>query len=90
LGLAALVGTQLGQTLITDWHSPAVLATSAVSTLMLAAIIETPVVSHFFGCTPLGPVAGGIVLICAATATAGAALAPRLFLRGPGPDPARS
>ncbi|MCW2872050.1 cation-translocating P-type ATPase [Actinacidiphila oryziradicis] len=90
MGLAALVGTQLGQTLITDWHSPAVLATSAVSTLMLAAIIETPVVSHFFGCTPLGPVAGGIAVICAATATAGAALAPRLFLRGPGPDPARS
>jgi cation-transporting ATPase I len=85
MGLTALVGTQLGQTLITDWHSPLVLATAAVSTAALVAVVQTPGVSHFFGCTPLGPVAWTTVTACSTTATLAAALAPRLFFR---PDPA--
>ncbi|GAA1256671.1 cation-translocating P-type ATPase [Streptomyces javensis] len=79
MGLAALVGTQLGQTYLTDWHSPLVLITSVASAATLFAIVETPVVSHFFGCTPLGPVAWAIVGGCSAAATVGAAMAPRLL-----------
>ncbi|WP_445515826.1 HAD-IC family P-type ATPase [Streptomyces sp. NEAU-174] len=79
MGLAALVGTQLGQTYLTDWHSPLVLITSVASAATLFAIVETPVVSHFFGCTPLGPMAWLIVGGCSAAATVGAALAPRLL-----------
>ena len=79
MGLAALVGAQLGQTLLTRWHSPLVLATCAASRLALLAVIETPGVSRFFGCTPLGPGAWAAVIACAAAATIGAALAPRLL-----------
>ncbi|MFA1541965.1 HAD-IC family P-type ATPase [Actinomadura monticuli] len=76
MGLAALVGAQLGQTLIARWRSPLVLATGAVSAAALFAIIETPGVSQFFGCTPLGPTAWTIVTAAAAAATLGAALIP--------------
>lgn len=79
MGLAALVGTQLGQTFITDWHSPLVLVTGVASATALFAVIETPVISHFFGCTPLGPVAWTVVGVCSAGATLGAAAAPRLL-----------
>ncbi|WP_307795128.1 cation-translocating P-type ATPase [Actinacidiphila acididurans] len=78
MGLAALVGTQLGQTLITDWHSPLVLSTAGISTAVLVAVVQTPGVSQFFGCTPLGPVAWAAVTGCSATATVAAALAPRV------------
>jgi cation-transporting ATPase I len=79
MGLAALVGTQLGQTLITDWHSPLVLTTAVMSTAALVAVVQTPGVSHFFGCTPLGPVAWTTVTTCSATATLAAAFAPLLL-----------
>ncbi|MFI0408054.1 cation-translocating P-type ATPase [Actinomadura sp. 3N508] len=79
MGLAALVGAQLGQTLIARWRSPLVLATCAVSAAALFAVVETPGISQFFGCTPLGPGAWTIVTAAAAAATLGAALAPRLL-----------
>ncbi|MFI0776737.1 HAD-IC family P-type ATPase [Streptomyces sp. NPDC021212] len=85
MGLAALVGTQLGQTFITDWHSPLVLVTGVASAAALFAVIETPVVSHFFGCTPLGPMAWTVVGVCSAGATLGAAAAPRLLFSRPVP-----
>jgi cation-transporting ATPase I len=85
MGLAALVGTQLGQTLITDWHSPLVVTTAAISTAALVTVIQTPGVSHFFGCTPLGPVAWTTVATCSTAATLAAALAPRLLARGTPP-----
>ena len=78
MGLAALVITQLAQTLLSGWRSPAVLATCAASLLVLVAVIETPGVSRFFGSTPLGPVAWAMVLGAAAAATAAQPLAPRL------------
>jgi len=77
MGLAALVGTQLGQTLITGWHSPLVVATSLASAAVLVGVIELPGVSHFFGCTPIGPVAWGVVIGSAAAGTAIAVAAPR-------------
>jgi cation-transporting P-type ATPase I len=79
MGLAALVGTQLAQTLVTGRHSPMVVATTIASAAVLVAVVETPGVSHFFGCTPLGPVAWGVVIASSAAGTAAAALAPRLL-----------
>ncbi|MEV5828654.1 cation-translocating P-type ATPase [Spirillospora sp. NPDC052242] len=87
MGLAALVGAQLGQTLIARWHSPLVLATCAASAVALFAIVETPGVSQFFGCTPLGAGAWTVVLLAAAGATLGAAVAPRLLPSAAGPEP---
>ncbi len=76
--LVGLVGAQLGQTLVTGWRSPLVVAASVGSAAGLAAVIQTPVVSQFFGCTPLGPVGWGIGLGSAAAASLGAPLAARL------------
>ncbi|MEU5100535.1 cation-translocating P-type ATPase [Streptomyces sp. NPDC020996] len=79
MGLAALITAQLGQTLITDWRSPLVLATTALSTAALLTVVQTPGLSHFFGCTPLGPLAWTTVAASATTATVTAATAPRLL-----------
>jgi cation-transporting ATPase I len=78
MGLAALVGTQLGQTLLSGWRSPLVLVTVAASAAALVALIEIPVVSEFFGGTPIGPVAWAVVVAAAALGTLVAALVPRL------------
>jgi cation-transporting P-type ATPase I len=78
MGLAALVGTQLGQTLLTGWRSPLVIATVVASAAALVALIEIPVISQFFGGTPIGPVAWAIVVASAAIGTLAAALVPRL------------
>ncbi|MBT2365653.1 HAD-IC family P-type ATPase [Streptomyces sp. ISL-10] len=69
VALAAVVGTQLAQTLATGGLDRHVLAASLGSAAVLAAVIQTPGISQFFGCTPLGPVAWGIALGAIATAT---------------------
>ncbi|OIN78693.1 cation-translocating P-type ATPase [Mycobacterium malmoense] len=76
MGLTALVTTQLAQTLLTRRHSPLVLATALGSAGVLVAIVQTPGVSQFFGCTPLGPVAWSGVISATAGATAVSVLAP--------------
>ncbi|TSE01498.1 cation-translocating P-type ATPase [Skermania sp. ID1734] len=81
MGLTALVSTQLAQTLLTRRHSPLVMATAVGSALALAAIVQTPVVSHFFGCTPLGPVAWTGVVAATGTATALSVFAPDLLVK---------
>lgn len=75
VGLVALVGAQLGQTLI-DSRSPLVVATAAGSLAALAGVVSVPGLSQFLGCTPLGPVAWAQALGPAVGATAAAALAP--------------
>lgn len=70
VALAALVGTQLGQTLVTGGLDRRVLAASLGSAAALAAVIQTPGVSGFFGCTPLGPVGWSIAAGATTTATA--------------------
>jgi cation-transporting P-type ATPase I len=55
VGLVALVGAQLGQTLL-DSHSPLVVLTAAGSMTALAGAVMTPGLSQLLGCTPLGPV----------------------------------
>ncbi|MCG7203632.1 cation-translocating P-type ATPase [Streptomyces arenae] len=57
MALAAVVGTQLVQTLLDRRGSTLVRLTSLGSAAVLVALIETPGASQFFGCTPLGPVA---------------------------------
>lgn len=88
VGLVALVGAQLGQTLL-DSHSPLVVLTAAGSMTVLAGAVMTPGVSQLLGCTPLGPVGWTQALGAAAVATAGAALVPvmadRLFT-SPSPE----
>lgn len=77
VGLVALVGAQLGQTLL-DSHSPLVVVTAAGSMTALAGAVMTPGLSQLLGCTPLGPVGWAQGLGSAAIATAGAALLPGL------------
>ncbi|UQW99477.1 cation-translocating P-type ATPase [Streptomyces sp. RerS4] len=62
VALAAVVGTQLVQTLTTGGTDRNVLVAGLGSAAVLLAIIQVPGVSRFFGCVPLGPVAWGIVL----------------------------
>lgn len=78
MGLVALVGTQLGQTALLGGHSPLVWITVLGSGAVLIAVVQTPVVCRFFGCTPLGPVAWSMVGLTAGTATLGSVLLPRL------------
>jgi cation-transporting ATPase I len=82
MGLAALVTTQLGQTLLMGRRSPLVLVTCVASAAVLVGIVETPGISQFFGCTPLGPFAWGIVAASSALGTAAAAAAPRVLPDG--------
>jgi hypothetical protein len=58
-----------------------VLASSVVSAAALAAIVQTPVVSQFFGCTPLGPFGWGIGVGASAAATGASVFAPWAFSR---------
>jgi cation-transporting P-type ATPase I len=69
VALAALVGTQLGQTLTSGQGSRAVTATSLASAGLLALVIQTPGLSHFFGCRPLGPVGWATAIGASAAAT---------------------
>jgi cation-transporting ATPase I len=73
--LVALVGTQLGQTALVGGPSPVVVASTLVSAGILVGIVQTPVVSQFFGCTPMGPVAWGIAVGSAAAATTASVVA---------------
>jgi cation-transporting ATPase I len=78
MGLVALVGTQLGQTLLLGGRSPLVWVTVVASGAVLIGVVQTPGVSQFFGCTPLDPVAYLVVAASATAATVGSVLVPRL------------
>jgi cation-transporting ATPase I len=88
VALASLVGTQLGQTLLIGRSSPTVVAASVGSAAVLAAVVQTPGLSQFFGCTPIGPLGWGIATAAATGATLASAALPTLsrFL----PEPLRS
>ncbi|WP_229680158.1 cation-translocating P-type ATPase [Saccharopolyspora thermophila] len=67
-GLVALVAAQLAQTLAVRGRTPLVLAAGFGSLLALAALVQTPVVSRFFGSSPLLPHQWGIALAAAVAA----------------------
>ncbi|MFC3578218.1 HAD-IC family P-type ATPase [Streptomyces yaanensis] len=87
VALVALVGAQLGQTLLAGGRSRAIVISSVGSLAALAAVVQTPVLSQFFGCTPLGPVAWAIALSAAAGATVSAPFLPPLIGRVRGAVP---
>jgi cation-transporting ATPase I len=76
VALAALVGTQLGQTVVAGGRSPLVLGSAVVSAGALAGIIQTPGLSHFFGCRPLGPVGWATAMSTSAIATSASVVMP--------------
>src|SRR6201999_4040587 len=84
MGLTALVTTQLAQTLLARRNSPLVVATALGSSAVLIAIVQTPGVSHFFGCAPLGPVAWTGVIGATAGATGLSILAPNFLAKTAG------
>jgi calcium-translocating P-type ATPase len=91
VGLAALVGTQLGQTVRSGRGSEQVWATALGSAGVLALIIQTPGVSHFFGCRPLGPL-GWATAIGASVAATNLPSVSRLLMDqlGETPEPAKA
>lgn len=88
IGLVALIGTQLGQTLVAGYRSPLVWLTTAASGAVLGVVVMTPGLGAYFGCTPLGPVGWTIANSAAAAATAGATVLPQLLPETEQNDPA--
>ncbi|WP_381562779.1 HAD-IC family P-type ATPase [Streptomyces eurythermus] len=78
MALCGVVGTQLVQTLLDRRDSRLVQVTSLGSALALVAVVQTPVLSRAFGCTPLGPFAWAGVVAAIAVALAGQRSLPRL------------
>ncbi|WP_455680954.1 HAD-IC family P-type ATPase [Streptomyces misionensis] len=78
MALCGVVGTQLVQTLLDRRDSRLVQLTSLGSAAALVAVVQTPVLSRAFGCTPLGPVAWGGVIAAIGLALAGQRALPRL------------
>jgi len=88
VALVALVGTQLGQTAVVGGSSPVVLASTLASAGVLIGIVQTPGVSHFFGCAPMGPVGWSIAIGSAAAATGASVVVPWALRRSFGlPSP---
>ncbi len=82
VALAALVGTQLGQTVVAGGsRSPMVIGAGVISAGALVAVIQTPGLSHFFGCVPLGPIAWAQAAGSATVATAASIVGPELVRR---------
>jgi cation-transporting ATPase I len=80
IGLAALVGTQLAQTLATGGRpSPATVASVVGSGALLVVVVQTPGVSQLFGCTPLDPLGWGTAAVASAAGTGAALLLPRVW-----------
>jgi cation-transporting ATPase I len=78
VGMTAVVGTQLGQTLLVGGRDPVVAAAGLGSAAILAGIVQTPGLSHAFGCRPLGPIGWTVSIAASAAATAGAVALPRV------------
>ncbi len=76
VGLVALVGTQLGQTLASGGVSAPVLTTSLASAAVLGAVVQTPGISQIFGCRPLGPFAWATAALASGAATGASVILP--------------
>lgn len=92
MALCAVVGTQLAQTLADRRDSPLVRVTALGSAAALVALVQTPGVSHLFGCTPLGPLGWAGVVSAITLAVVGQRALPqveRAVLRWWGPSAGR-
>ena len=78
VGLVALVGTQLAQTVAAGGRDPVVLGAGFASFAALAVIVQVPGLSHFFGSRPLLPHGWAIGLGSATLFALAALLATRL------------
>ncbi|MDM4721677.1 HAD-IC family P-type ATPase [Micromonospora sp. WMMA1363] len=85
IALVSLVGTQLGQTLLAGGATPGVLVSTAGSVGVLVLVVQTPGLSQFFGCTPLGPIGWTIATGSAVGATLANGAVARLVERLPAP-----
>jgi cation-transporting ATPase I len=81
VGLAALVGSQLGQTLVVGRPQPATVAALVGSAGALVAVVQIPGLSQLFGCQPLGPAGWTIAGVAAGMSTAASVVVPRLGSR---------
>lgn len=81
VALAALVGSQLGQTLRSGGLSRPVVITSFLSAAALVGVVQTPGLSHFFGCRPLGPLGWGTAVAASIAATRLASATDRVLSR---------
>jgi cation-transporting ATPase I len=81
IALAALVGTQLGQTIVVGGKSPLVIGATALSAGALVVVIQTPGLSQTFGCRPLGPVGWFIAAGVSAGVTGATIIVPRALAR---------
>lgn len=82
VALVALVGTELGQTLV-ESQAPMVILTALGSLGLVGVLITTPGVSQLLGCTPLDPLGWAQGLGAAAAATIATGILSRA-LPGPG------
>jgi cation-transporting ATPase I len=81
VGLVALVGTQLGQTLMSGRMSRPVVVTGLASAAALAFVVQTPGLSHAFGCRPLGVIGWSTAIGASAAVTVGSVVVPDLVAR---------
>jgi cation-transporting ATPase I len=81
IALLTMVGGQMAQTILVAPRSPLVLGACLGSMALLVGIVETPGVSHFFGCKPLGPLALTQAISGTMGAAAASALAPAVARR---------
>jgi cation-transporting ATPase I len=79
VALAALVGSQLAQTVVAGGRTTGVLASSLGSVAALSFVIQHPTLSAFFGCTPLGWSGWASAATSAVIGTSAAAALPRLL-----------
>lgn len=81
VGLVALVGTQLAQTLAAGGRDRGALLSALGSAALLAAVVQIPPVSLFFGCVPLDPPAWAAALSAIAAAMLASRFLPGLLRR---------
>ncbi len=82
VALLATVGTQLGQTLAVGKPTRETTTASLGSAALLLALVETPGVSHLFGCRPVGPIGLATALGSSAAATGVSAALPPTIKKG--------
>ena len=78
VGLVALVGAQMGQTLVAGKPTWPVVAASMGTLAAVLALVETPGLNRFFGCRTLGPLGLAEAAVAMSLATGLAWVAPKV------------